>query len=122
MTSGVFLGSRLPSERESRRADGDFLLLTRSRAKTGKTDADGHGAVCRDRIPGSNSPRVVPLISSCGPVALFSGQTTLDHAAQPARGLGVSMWNERKMPLRIAAHIAKLPELDPLVPTIGARP
>ena len=25
---------------------------------------------------------------------------TLDHAAQPARGLGVGMWNERKMPER----------------------
>jgi len=40
------------------------------------------------------------FFSGCGPVALFSGQTTLDHAAQPARGLGVSMWDERKMPER----------------------
>ena len=40
------------------------------------------------------------FFSVCGPVALFSGQATLDHATQPARGLGVSMWNERKMPER----------------------
>jgi hypothetical protein len=35
----------------------------------------------------SNSPRVVPLIFflGCGPVALFSGQATLDHATQPQR-------------------------------------
>ena len=58
--------------------------------------------LCRATITASNSPRVVPLIFflGCGPIALFSGQTTLDHATQPAQRLGVSMWNERKMPER----------------------
>ena|SRR5437763_3884379 len=36
----------------------------------------------------------------CGLLALFSRQMTLDHAAQPAQWMGVSMWNERKMPER----------------------
>ena len=36
----------------------------------------------------------------CDPIALVSGQPTLDHATQPAERLGVSMWNERKMPER----------------------
>src|SRR5215469_4737215 len=34
----------------------------------------------------------------CGPIALFSGQKTLDHA--PSTLGGVIMWNERKMPER----------------------
>jgi hypothetical protein len=50
----------------------------------------------------SKSRRVVPLIFflGCGPIALFSGQTTLDHATRRAQRLRVSMWNERKMPER----------------------
>ena len=53
-------------------------------------------------ITASNSPRLVPLIFflGCGPIALFSGQRTLDHATRLAERLGVSMWNERKMPER----------------------
>src|SRR5215831_7606379 len=36
----------------------------------------------------------------CGPIALFSGQTTLDDRPQPGEPAGASMWDERKMPER----------------------
>jgi hypothetical protein len=49
MTSGVSLGSRLPSGKASRRADVDFSLLTHSLAITSKTDAEGHDAVQNKR-------------------------------------------------------------------------
>src|SRR6516165_11698989 len=36
----------------------------------------------------------------CGPIALFSGQTILDHRPRPGEPAGASMWDERKMPER----------------------
>jgi hypothetical protein len=45
-------------------------------------------------------PAVSPyFFGGCGPIALFGGQTTLDHGPSRER-VGVSMWNERKMPER----------------------
>jgi hypothetical protein len=43
---------------------------------------------------------VTHFFLGCGPIALFSGQTTLDYGPQPAERAGPSMWNERKMPER----------------------
>ena len=50
ITSGVSLGSKLPSARASRRADVDFLLLTQSLARIGKTDADGRDVMAIESL------------------------------------------------------------------------
>ena len=36
----------------------------------------------------------------CGPIALFRGQTILDHRPRPGEPAGAIMWNEREMPAR----------------------